>query len=276
MALSRIMVGALLITPTIIGLFVPGFEPLMFLIAAVFIAIGTGEYYWMAIRRGYSPHYITGIIGALALFALGVWLYGRTHRMDEWIMCWAAFGVIVVAVHLVLRGYYDAIADVAVTMIGPLYVSVPITLAVLIWYYDQTLGRLWILYLFLVVWITDTGAYVVGKNFGRRRMSPLISPKKTWEGALGGLLVPIPMAVGFWMFSSPFRKATGLLDLLLLTLGLCLIAIIADLGESAFKRDAGQKDSGTLFKEMGGALDIIDSFLFCAPALYVYHHFLNN
>lgn len=273
MALSRIIVGIILITPTILGLFVPGLEALLLLMAAVFIAIGTGEYYWMAIRRGYSPHYFYGLVSALVIFAAGFWLYGKFERLDEWLLVLMVFIMGAFLVHLIVRGYYDAIGDIATTITGPLYVSVPITLAVFVWYYDKDLGRMLMFFLFLTVWISDTGAYLIGKNLGRRRMSPLVSPKKTWEGAIGGLLVPLPLAVGFWMFSPGLREALGLLGLLLLTILICVIAIVADLGESALKRDAGVKDSGTLFKEMGGALDIMDSFLFCAPALFIVHHF---
>lgn len=272
MALSRIIVGIILITPTIIGLFVPGWEALLLLIAAAFIAVGTGEFYWMAIRRGYSPHYIYGLAASLAIYGAGIWLYGKHQRLDEWLLLIVVFIAGAFVVHLIIRGYYDAIGDIATTITGPLYACVPITLAVLIFYFDKEIGRTLIFYLFLTVWISDTGAYVIGKNFGRRRMSPLVSPKKTWEGAIGGLIVPLPVAIGFWMFS-PMSDKMSLLGILLLTIVICVIAIVADLGESALKRDAGVKDSGTMFKEMGGALDIMDSFLFCAPALYIVHHF---
>lgn len=125
-------------------------------------------------------------------------------------------------------------------------------------------GLTWTLLVFFLVWSTDTGAYLVGRTFGRHPLAPQVSPKKTVEGSLGGLL--FSMAVG-WVF---WRSAGGASWEFYLGLAL-LIGIsgqIGDLFESAIKRSAGVKDSGRLIPGHGGILDRFDSFVFAAPLVY--------
>ncbi len=118
----------------------------------------------------------------------------------------------------------------------------------------------------VIVWSGDTGAYFTGKKLGRRKLAPLISPNKTWEGAIGGLTASI---VGAWIFKS--------LNLFLmpnwLVLTLCAVVggrlgQLGDLAESSFKRFAGVKDSGSIFPGHGGFLDRVDGLLFAAPAIW--------
>jgi len=125
-------------------------------------------------------------------------------------------------------------------------------------------GPWYMLFLCAVVWVGDTAAMYVGKSLGHHKMAPAISPGKTWEGAIGGVIGGVGTAVvsaGFW-----------LPDLVLwqrLVLGLCisLAAQLSDVAESMFKRYAGVKDSGGLIPGHGGMLDRIDSLLFAAPTL---------
>ncbi len=137
-----------------------------------------------------------------------------------------------------------------------------------------------IVYLVVVVKSSDIGAYFVGSTLGRHKMFPRISPGKTWEGLAGGFVAGIAgsMAV-YWLWHNPSgsTQAAGFGKLSLtwghaLFLGafLAAIGVIGDLVESLLKRSAGMKDSGSLFPGMGGILDVLDSLLFAAPALYFY------
>lgn len=120
----------------------------------------------------------------------------------------------------------------------------------------------------LVVWalvvasVTDTGAYFVGRAFGKRRLAPNVSPAKTWEGLAGGLLAGVlsGAALAWWLGWGPLSQWLGL------ALGLALIAVVGDLFESAVKRARDVKDSGALLPGHGGVLDRIDSALAAAPA----------
>jgi phosphatidate cytidylyltransferase len=121
-----------------------------------------------------------------------------------------------------------------------------------------------VLFLCAVVWVGDSAAMYVGKSLGQHKMAPAISPGKTWEGALGGVIGGVCTAVvsaGFWL--------PHLLLWQCLVLGLCisLAAQLSDLGESMLKRYAGVKDSGRLIPGHGGILDRIDSLLFATPTL---------
>jgi len=127
-------------------------------------------------------------------------------------------------------------------------------------------GKQFIYYLTFAMWASDTGAYYLGSWFGRRPLAPRISPKKTVEGALGGLAATVLVALAgssqVWPRLSWGKAAwVGLL--------LAVVGILGDLCESAVKRAASVKDSGTLIPGHGGVLDRLDSLLFAGPVLYV-------
>lgn len=123
----------------------------------------------------------------------------------------------------------------------------------------------WILLLILAVWAYDTGAYLVGRRFGRRRFLSHISPSKTYAGLIGGIVAST--AVVALMLVAVGQSASGALVLGPL---ISLAAQAGDLAESMLKRAAGAKDSGTLIPGHGGILDRVDSFLFAAPAALLY------
>jgi phosphatidate cytidylyltransferase len=126
--------------------------------------------------------------------------------------------------------------------------------------------------LLAAVVFTDTFAYFIGKNFGKRKLAPVVSPKKTWEGAIGGFVFAIGIAVGLCYASRAFEWTAfpdwSALRYALAAAGVSAVAQLSDLVKSSVKRDAGVKDSGTIFPGHGGALDRCDGFLFSAPVLY--------
>lgn len=129
-------------------------------------------------------------------------------------------------------------------------------------------GMWWVALVLLSTWITDSGAYFVGRRWGRRKLAPRLSPKKTWEGAVGGWLVGAALtpAVAAVMGLSPWHGlAVGILT--------ATVAPFGDLAESMFKRQVGVKDSGTLIPGHGGMLDRIDSLLFVVPVIFYYVSF---
>lgn len=129
------------------------------------------------------------------------------------------------------------------------------------------IGPKLVFFLLLVVWLGDTGAYYVGRTFGKHKMSPHISPKKTIEGAVGGLVMSMITAVVIQM---TFFKEFPLIHAIIAGAILSLAGMIGDLAESMWKRSANVKDSGTLLPGHGGFLDRFDSVLFTAPILYTY------
>ena len=131
-------------------------------------------------------------------------------------------------------------------------------------------GKFYVLYFILVTKFSDTGAYVVGSLIGKHKMIPRISPAKTWEGFGGAIVVATGASL---VFTHCFAdKMPGMTPLHAVILGVILssTAVIGDLIESLFKREAGVKDSGNFFPGIGGILDLLDSLLFNAPIMYLY------
>lgn len=121
-------------------------------------------------------------------------------------------------------------------------------------------GAEYVLFVLVLVWAADIGAYFVGRRFGRRKLAPRVSPGKTWEGFVGGLAASAGAAVvGAWWFGLPA------LQLLAVGLTVGAISVVGDLTVSMFKRNAGLKDSGNLFPGHGGVLDRVDSVTAAVP-----------
>jgi phosphatidate cytidylyltransferase len=134
-------------------------------------------------------------------------------------------------------------------------------------------GFWWLLLVLPTVWLADSGAYFIGRAFGRRQLSPRLSPKKTWEGYLGGILVGTLGAVGLaylWQIWAGPDFSITMLHAALLGLLLSTIAPLGDLGESMIKRQSGVKDSSNLIPGHGGVFDRIDSWLWAALLGYYF------
>lgn len=153
---------------------------------------------------------------------------------------------------------------IGLTIVGPFYVCLPLMLLVLVARLPQ--GKLWILYLLSVVFAGDTAAFYVGRRFGKHGLIH-ISPGKTWEGTVGGLLAN---AVVAGIFGTIFFPSLSLASIMVLAISIGIFGQIGDLVESLFKRSSDLKDSGTLLPGHGGILDRIDSLLFAIPVLYLY------
>jgi phosphatidate cytidylyltransferase len=158
-----------------------------------------------------------------------------------------------------------------ITIAGLLYIGLTLSYLVAVRLLPQ--GEWFLLFLLLVTWAADTGAYYVGTFCGQHALAPRISPKKTIEGLVGGLLGAMIFAfVAKWWFLSEFSGV----DCLILAVLLTFTGLWGDLAESAIKRSVSVKDSGGLLPGHGGMLDRLDSVLFTAPAFYYYLTFLGR
>ena len=127
----------------------------------------------------------------------------------------------------------------------------------------ESTGHRWLLAALALVWAADSGAYFAGRTFGRRKLAPTISPNKTVEGAIGGLIAGVAVALAFGMFAG--ATVAQLPALALVAVAAVLASIVGDLVESLLKRQAGVKDSGHLIPGHGGVLDRIDGVLAALP-----------
>ncbi len=154
----------------------------------------------------------------------------------------------------------------AAAVLAPLYSSLLLCLALMRRDFEHT-GSGYVLLTLTIAWMADTGGYFAGRAFGKRPLYAAVSPKKTREGAVGGVLAS--MAAGlvahFW-----YLPELPLIPALALSLGGSLLSQLGDLGESLIKRAADVKDSGALLPGHGGILDRIDGLLFAAPLVYLY------
>jgi phosphatidate cytidylyltransferase len=215
-----------------------------------------------------KPFLSTEIFGVVAAFAASI----------------AAFVFLTIAMRRGdLRAGYPAAAASAFAFA---YVALP--LAMLVQLRQQWAGAFLILYLLLVVWTGDIFAYFIGRSIGRHLMSPRISPKKTWEGAVASLVASVGIGGALFYYSASvsthllqwglIQRSGGmfglerpaLLPILILTAILNVTAQLGDLVESLLKRGAGVKDSGALLPGHGGMLDRIDALLFAAPVLWIW------
>lgn len=164
------------------------------------------------------------------------------------------------------------------SLIGQLYIAVPLALAIRLTLVDDSFSSmtqyngLLLLAIFIFIWVNDTGAYLVGSRWGKRRLAPSISPKKSVEGSIGGLLLVLLSAVILRLLLFP---ELSWLSILLIAAVVAIFGTIGDLFESSLKRQAGVKDSGKLIPGHGGILDRIDSLLLAVPAVYLLLAFLD-
>jgi phosphatidate cytidylyltransferase len=174
------------------------------------------------------------------------------------------------AFHMFTYAKFDAKwdkADLDKAAIGPLYICLPLAMLILI---DmQPNGNIWIFFLLAVIFANDTGALYAGKAFGRHKLYPEVSPNKTWEGSVGGLILGLIISIIFLKIDALKLHAIDPAILLLVT-GLSVATQTGDLVESMIKRSYGVKDSGGILPGHGGILDRVDGLLFAIPVLYGY------
>jgi phosphatidate cytidylyltransferase len=158
-----------------------------------------------------------------------------------------------------------ALEDTGKILFGFFYICLPLSLLVFVDKHPK--GNIWILFLLCIIFFSDTGAFYMGKVFGKHKLYPSVSPNKTWEGAIGGLLFSL-----FAVFIFPQIFPIFRINLYVLTLGalLSILGQVGDLAESMIKRNYGVKDSGKILPGHGGILDRIDGLLFSIPLLYIF------
>ena len=244
----------------------------------ILAAAGLAEFYGLVKKRGLACFQFWGLLGGVLLM-LGTFLNltgrigtsGSPARVNDFETSF----IILFVLGLCLRQFFSrsnsgAILAISTTLFGLMYVPWLLNFIQKINFFPQVEGRFYLLYFMLITKLSDTGAYVVGSLVGRHKMIPRISPGKTWEGFGGALLVSVGASV--W-FAGAFRAhMPGLSPAHAVVLGslLGLGAVVGDLIESIFKREAGVKDSGRFFPGIGGILDLLDSLLFNAPIMYLY------
>jgi len=253
----------------------------IFLCIISFLAVtGLLEFYGMVRKLGYACYPKLGVLGALLLIgATFVYISGdfrraaTPSRMNDFETSFFILFVLGLCIRQFLsREVNTGIIAISTTLFGLLYVPWLLNFIQKINFFGQqgVQGEWYVLYFVLVTKLSDCGAYATGSLIGRHKMIPRISPGKTWEGFGGAIVVSTGASVLFAHLARNHLTGMTLTHSSILGIILSTAAVVGDLIESLFKREAGLKDSGHLFPGIGGILDLLDSLLFNAPLMYLY------
>jgi phosphatidate cytidylyltransferase len=258
----------------------------LFLAFMIFLAsFGLAEFYGLVGKRNLACFKTLGIVGGILLMAgtnfhfqglLGI--SGSPARVNDFETTFLILFVLGLCVRqFVSKSNTAGILAISTTLFGLMYVPWLLNFIQKINYYpfpqvngEILRGNFYVLYFILVTKFSDVGAYCVGSLIGKHKMIPRVSPGKTWEGFGGAIVVSTLVSLIFAHFAH--EKLYGMTPFHAVILGILLStsAVIGDLIESIFKREAGVKDSGKFFPGIGGILDLLDSLLFNAPIMYLY------
>ena len=252
-----------------------------FIILAIVLGatlLGTHEYYQIARRLKVRPSPWPGHLIAIA-FVVDAWFFGFTHFIHLFIAC---FWLLLIT-QVFFKKFDRALTNLAASLFGSIYVGVPLAVMVTLfqhptkWGFSGPLaGGNLIIFLIVTSWATDIGGYCFGKPFGKHKMTPTLSPNKSYEGLVGGALLAAAAGVLLRLFWPGLAEMISWPEAIGLPVAFTVFGTIGDLAESALKRDAGVKDSGRTYTGHGGMLDIIDSLLLCAPVFYLYLELLRR
>lgn len=257
----RILTAAVLI-PLALGLVLWAPWWLFFLGLLPFALFSLWEYLELMGRVGSLPFRLP-----VYVVTLTVWVVAA-FRPDQLLAVVVVGALILIAAGVLGQGRVEEIPwNSAAGVFGLVYVGLPFALILLLRGGEQ--GRWVLLYGLILVWVGDSAAYFVGRVIGRHKLAPAISPGKTVEGTVGGLVVTV--AVGYGLFQLWFAAVpSAAIHALLLPLVVNVVTQLGDLAESGLKRGAGVKDSSALLPGHGGMLDRVDGLLFVIPALWYY------
>jgi phosphatidate cytidylyltransferase len=220
--------------------------------------VSVGEFYATLRTRGYRPLALFGLLGVI-LMGVGAHSAGPMA-----IAGWAGTTAVATILFFSLTPRRNVLVNSSVTILGLAWTGM-LAFAILIAAGPHPVAH--IVFVVVVIASNDAGAYFIGRSFGRRRLAPIVSPHKTVEGFIGGLLLGAIVASVLAVF--PPWEEIGVTRSLVTALLVGVLAPIGDLAESMVKRTLEVKDMGSVLPGHGGMLDRIDGFLFCVPAVYI-------
>jgi phosphatidate cytidylyltransferase len=281
-SLAQRLLSALVLIPLVVVLVWWNLWVLVVVVIGL-IVVGLLELYGAFTQGGFQPRAGLGLAVAVGL-ALAVTL--RQVGLGDFLPLVITLAVLASLVFELSRHSHEgALPAWALTLAGAFYISWLFSHLIMLRALDTPLapvplarlglqpGAAWIYLVLAITWLQDSVAYFVGRAWGRHRMAPVLSPKKTWEGAIGGLVGAIAGGVAsVLVFGLPISPLAGAL------LGLVggIVGPLGDLAESLIKRQVGLKDAGHLIPGHGGILDRADSLLFTAPVLFYLISFLTR
>ncbi len=262
---TRTITGIVLVV-LVIAAIIAGQYPFALLFLA-FTVIGLWEFYTLVERAQVFPNKPAGIFAGIVLFASNAMV--AMHLLEvEWLLL-NFLSIFVIFLLELYRKNPNPFTNIAFTFFGLLYVAVPFSLLNYFpnpgFEYGAHYANI-LLGFFFLVWVNETGAYLIGSGVGKHKLFKRISPNKTWEGAIGGAVLANSMTRAL----SHYFLQLSHTDWLIVANIVVVFGIYGDLFESMFKRSVNAKDSGTILPGHGGVLDRFDGVFIAAPFVFVY------
>ena len=251
-------------------------HPFSFILTGLILLIGTQyEYYLMIRNTGVRPQILPGIITGITAYAISTLIAsGVIPRKSFLILIPMMLLIMVIELYRKQDKPFDSLAH---TLFSVLYTAIPFSMFPFAAFSRTGLNSILphnniifspgiIIGFFILIWANDTGAYLTGMLFGRHKLMERISPKKTWEGFIGGLIIA---SVAAW-FLSDWLGVVDKIHWVIISLIISVAGTYGDLVESMLKRSTGVKDSGTIMPGHGGFLDRFDSAILSFPLVYLF------
>ncbi|TKG91150.1 phosphatidate cytidylyltransferase [Puteibacter caeruleilacunae] len=263
--LTRTITGILFVAILMIGIVYSSWSFFVLFLVIQFFSLR--EFYTLSEKAKIFPNYTLGLAAGAYLFVtLYFGLLGVSSM--KYTLGIIPLGLLIFICEL-FRKKEKPIENIAYTIMGIVLIALPIALFNFFVFPSYIAGEYfpYILFgIFIIQWANDSGAYVIGVSFGKHRLFERISPKKSWEGAVGGVLSALLAA----FLLSLLVKELSLIHWLVIGAIISVFGTFGDLVESLYKRTLGVKDSGSILPGHGGMLDRFDSIVFAAPAVFVY------
>ena len=254
------MISAIILLPVVTLIILKGGTFLFTCLLALFSAVGIAEFYRMALPERKLELWLASFAGSVLLFV-------PFALNDKFVL--AGIGLLFIGFSLLflfrIRTIDSAASEIAFALLAFLYI--PFLLMHMVLLRQTTFGIQWLFVIMLIVMTNDSAAYYTGSAFGKHRLYLLVSPKKSIEGAVGGLMGSL---CGTFLAKFTFFPQLSFVDVVVTALVVGMVGQTGDLFESLLKRSFGVKDSGTIIPGHGGVLDRLDSILFAAPITYYY------
>src|SRR5215207_6481520 len=269
--MNRLLTALVVLPVLIASILVSSLWWVFVLLAAAAMVLGLWEFYLLAKKLKLNPEVATGYVAGAAIITISL---QNDPAVNVLLVQFVIIAVTVVTLVIAtLRGapFDKMLASTGATLLGVLYIPfLGSHLVSIRTGFNPTLSAHLLSFFFLVLMGADAGAYYIGRAFGKRKLAPKISPGKTWEGAIGGVVAALAMGAlaHFWFF-----RELPLKYILPLAVIMTVLGILGDLAESALKRGAGAKDAASILPGHGGILDRLDSLLFNAPLIYYFAFF---
>lgn len=260
----RGITGLIYVLSVIAAIFI---HPIVCVIYFFVIAmLGQNEFYHNAKKAEIRPNVLLGnILGIILYFIVVICSYCEENLFAICLACLTAVSLLIFVVELYSKAK-EHFTNISYTFLGGIYVVVPLALTSLIINIKGDFSPMILMSVFIFAWCNDTFAYLTGMKFGKHKLFERISPKKTWEGSIGGAVSVIIAAVIISLFSDSMQ----VYDYIIIAVLTSIVGTFGDLAESMFKRQIGVKDSGNILPGHGGILDRFDILLLVLPVVYAY------